>query len=188
MSMTNHRWARSLVACVMALVIAACGRQGGIGHDIDRESWSIDSAQAIIASLEDQDIDHARSILSRHMAIANSKAFDSSKKAIFLSEFSGLRYAHKALNKWHDGLNNQQWSETLDLFDKQFRDLKNDWQHELRADSLTLQHLSTERQLLWPLLQTIVDKGKAATWVMANQDSLDAHFQMRWDNWENTTL
>lgn len=188
MSMTHHRLKGILLGCGFALTIAACGRQGTIGHDIDREIWGIDSAQAIITALDHSGIDQARLMLARHMAVANSKAFDSSKKAIFLSEFADLRTAHKSLNKWHDGLTNQQWSESLALFDKQFHDLKNDWQHALRADSLTRLHLSTERQLLWPLLQTIVDKGKAATWVMANQDSLDRHFQMRWDSWENTTL
>lgn len=126
--------------------------------------------------------------LERHASIARTKRFDSLHEDFFRNEFDVLKYHYRQTSRWFELQTYSEWEAQLTLGIQQLENLRHDVEKGLLEDEAVRQAIESEKNALLPLLGEVKTSCASMRELMAKHDSLDNHWQMMWDRWENPTL
>lgn len=175
-------WILGLVACLLS----ACSYP--YGEDLTRLETDTDAALASLKGLYAEGIEADYADLERHASIARTKRFDSVHEPYFRNEFEVLKYHYRQTSRWFELQSYAEWEAQLTYGLEQIRALKHDAEKGLLEAEAVRQALESEKNALLPLVAEIETSCAAMRELMAQHDSLDNHWQMMWDRWENPNL
>ena len=175
-------WILGLVACLLS----ACSYP--YAEDLTRLETDTDAALASLKGLYAEGIEADYADLERHASIARTKRFDSVHEPYFRNEFEVLKYHYRQTSRWFELQSYAEWEAKLTYGLEQIRALKHDAEKGLLDEEAVRQALESEKNALLPLVAEIETSCAAMRELMAQHDSLDNHWQMMWDRWENPNL
>ena len=175
-------WILGLVACLLS----ACSYP--YAEDLTRLETDTDAALASLKGLYAEGIEADYADLERHASIARTKRFDSVHEPYFRNEFEVLKYHYRQTSRWFELQSYAEWEAQLAYGLEQIRALKHDAEKGLLEAEAVRQALESEKNALLPLVAEIETSCAAMRELMAQHDSLDNHWQMMWDRWENPNL
>ena len=175
-------WILGLVACLLS----ACSYP--YAEDLTRLETDTDAALASLKGLYAEGIEADYADLERHASIARTKRFDSVHEPYFRNEFEVLKYHYRQTSRWFELQSYAEWEAQLTYGLEQIRALKHDAEKGLLDAEAVRQALESEKNALLPLVAEIETSCAAMRELMAQHDSLDNHWQMMWDRWENPNL
>ncbi|HBJ70876.1 MAG TPA: hypothetical protein DDY62_00665 [Cryomorphaceae bacterium] len=175
-------WILGLVACLLS----ACSYP--YAEDLTRLETDTDAALASLKGLYAEGIEADYADLERHASIARTKRFDSVHEPYFRNEFEVLKYHYRQTSRWFELQSYAEWEAQLTYGLEQIRALKHDAEKGLLDEEAVRQALESEKNALLPLVAEIETSCAAMRELMAQHDSLDNHWQMMWDRWENPNL
>jgi hypothetical protein len=175
-------WILGLVACLLS----ACSYP--YAEDLTRLETDTDAALASLKGLYAEGIEADYADLERHASIARTKRFDSVHEPYFRNEFEVLKYHYRQTSRWFELQSYAEWEAQLTYGLEQIRALKHDAEKGLLEAEAVRQALESEKNALLPLVAEIETSCAAMRELMAQHDSLDNHWQMMWDRWENPNL
>ena len=175
-------WILGLVACLLS----ACSYP--YAEDLTRLEMDTDAALASLKGLYAEGIEADYADLERHASIARTKRFDSVHEPYFRNEFEVLKYHYRQTSRWFELQSYAEWEAQLTYGLEQIRALKHDAEKGLLEAEAVRQALESEKNALLPLVAEIETSCAAMRELMAQHDSLDNHWQMMWDRWENPNL
>lgn len=175
-------WILGLVACLLS----ACSYP--YAEDLTRLETDTEAALASLKGLYAEGIEADYADLERHASIARTKRFDSVHEPYFRNEFEVLKYHYRQTSRWFELQSYAEWEAQLTYGLEQIRALKHDAEKGLLEAEAVRQALESEKNALLPLVAEIETSCAAMRELMAQHDSLDNHWQMMWDRWENPNL
>ena len=175
-------WILGLVACLLS----ACSYP--YAEDLTRLETDTEAALASLKGLYAEGIEADYADLERHASIARTKRFDSVHEPYFRNEFEVLKYHYRQTSRWFELQSYAEWDAQLTYGLEQIRALKHDAEKGLLDEEAVRQALESEKNALLPLVAEIETSCAAMRELMAQHDSLDNHWQMMWDSWENPNL
>ena len=175
-------WILGLVACLLS----ACSYP--YAEDLTRLETDTEAALASLKGLYAEGIEADYADLERHASIARTKRFDSVHEPYFRNEFEVLKYHYRQTSRWFELQSYAEWEAQLTYGLEQVRALKHDAEKGLLDEEAVRQALESEKNALLPLVAEIETSCTAMRELMAQHDSLDNHWQMIWDRWENPNL
>jgi len=175
-------WILGLVACLLS----ACSYP--YAEDLTRLETDTEAALASLKDLYAEGIEADYADLERHASIARTKRFDSVHEPYFRNEFEVLKYHYRQTSRWFELQSYAEWEAQLTYGLEQIRALKHDAEKGLLEAEAVRQALESEKNALLPLVAEIETSCAAMRELMAQHDSLDNHWQMMWDRWENPNL
>ena len=175
-------WILGLVACLLS----ACSYP--YAEDLTRLETDTEAALASLKGLYAEGIEADYADLERHASIARTKRFDSVHEPYFRNEFEVLKYHYRQTSRWFELQSYAEWEAQLTYGLEQIRALKHDAEKGLLDEEAVRQALESEKNALLPLVAEIETSCAAMRELMAQHDSLDNHWQMMWDSWENPNL
>ncbi len=175
-------WILGLVACLLS----ACSYP--YAEDLTRLETDTEAALASLKGLYAEGIEADYADLERHASIARTKRFDSVHEPYFRNEFEVLKYHYRQTSRWFELQSYAEWEAQLTYGLEQIRALKHDAEKGLLDEEAVRQALESEKNALLPLVAEIETSCAAMRELMAQHDSLDNHWQMMWDRWENPNL
>ncbi len=175
-------WILGLVACLLS----ACSYP--YAEDLTRLETDTGAALASLKGLYAEGIEADYADLERHASIARTKRFDSVHEPYFRNEFEVLKYHYRQTSRWFELQSYAEWEAQLTYGLEQIRALKHDAEKGLLDEEAVRQALESEKNALLPLVAEIETSCAAMRELMAQHDSLDNHWQMMWDRWENPNL
>ena len=175
-------WILGLVACLLS----ACSYP--YAEDLTRLETDTDAALASLKGLYAEGIEADYADLERHASIARTKRFDSVHEPYFRNEFEVLKYHYRQTSRWFELQSYAEWEAQLTYGLEQIRALKHDAEKGTLDEEAVRQALESEKNALLPLVAEIETSCAAMRELMAQHDSLDNHWQMMWDRWENPNL
>lgn len=175
-------WILGLVACLLS----ACSYP--YAEDLTRLETDTEAALASLKGLYAEGIEADYADLERHASIARTKRFDSVHEPYFRNEFEVLKYHYRQTSRWFELQSYAEWEAQLTYGLEQIRALKHDAEKGLLDEEAVRQALESEKNALLPLVAEIETSCAAIRELMAQHDSLDNHWQMMWDRWENPNL
>ena len=175
-------WILGLVACLLS----ACSYP--YAEDLTRMETDTEAALASLKGLYAEGIEADYADLERHASIARTKRFDSVHEPYFRNEFEVLKYHYRQTSRWFELQSYAEWEAQLTYGLEQIRALKHDAEKGLLEAEAVRQALESEKNALLPLVAEIETSCAAMRELMAQHDSLDNHWQMMWDRWENPNL
>ena len=175
-------WILGLVACLLS----ACSYP--YAEDLTRLETDTEAALASLKGIYAEGIEADYADLERHASIARTKRFDSVHEPYFRNEFEVLKYHYRQTSRWFELQSYAEWEAQLTYGLEQIRALKHDAEKDLLDEEAVRQALESEKNALLPLVAEIETSCAAMRELMAQHDSLDNHWQMMWDSWENPNL
>ncbi len=175
-------WILGLVACLLS----ACSYP--YAEDLTRLETDTEAALASLKGIYAEGIEADYADLERHASIARTKRFDSVHEPYFRNEFEVLKYHYRQTSRWFELQSYAEWEAQLTYGLEQIRALKHDAEKGLLEAEAVRQALESEKNALLPLVAEIETSCAAMRELMAQHDSLDNHWQMMWDRWENPNL
>ena len=175
-------WILGLVACLLS----ACSYP--YAEDLTRLETDTEAALASLKGIYAEGIEADYADLERHASIARTKRFDSVHEPYFRNEFEVLKYHYRQTSRWFELQSYAEWEAQLTYGLEQIRALKHDAEKGLLDEEAVRQALESEKNALLPLVAEIETSCAAMRELMAQHDSLDNHWQMMWDSWENPNL
>jgi hypothetical protein len=175
-------WILGLVACLLS----ACSYP--YAEDLTRLETDTEAALASLKGIYAEGIEADYADLERHASIARTKRFDSVHEPYFRNEFEVLKYHYRQTSRWFELQSYAEWEAQLTYGLEQIRALKHDAEKGLLDEEAVRQALESEKNALLPLVAEIETSCAAMRELMAQHDSLDNHWQMMWDRWENPNL
>ena len=175
-------WILGLVACLLS----ACSYP--YAEDLTRLETDTEAALASLKGIYAEGIEADYADLERHASIARTKRFDSVHEPYFRNEFEVLKYHYRQTSRWFELQSYAEWEAQLTYGLEQIRALKHDAEKGLLEAEAVRQALESEKNALLPLVAEIETSCAAMRELMAQHDSLDNHWQMMWDSWENPNL
>jgi len=175
-------WILGLVACLLS----ACSYP--YAEDLTRMETDTEAALASLKRIYAEGIEADYADLERHASIARTKRFDSVHEPYFRNEFEVLKYHYRQTSRWFELQSYAEWEAQLTYGLEQIRALKHDAEKGLLEAEAVRQALESEKNALLPLVAEIETSCAAMRELMAQHDSLDNHWQMMWDRWENPNL
>lgn len=171
---------------LVASLLSACSYP--YAEDLTRLETDTEAALASLKGLYAEGIEADYADLERHASIARTKRFDSVHEPYFRNEFEVLKYHYRQTSRWFELQSYAEWEAQLTYGLEQIRALKHDAEKGLLDDKAVRQALESEKNALLPLVAEIETSCAAMRELMAQHDSLDNHWQMMWDRWENPNL
>ncbi len=175
-------WILGLVACLLS----ACSYP--YAEDLTRLETDTEAALASLKGIYAEGIEADYADLERHASIARTKRFDSVHEPYFRNEFEVLKYHYRQTSRWFELQSYAEWEAQLTYGLEQIRALKHDAEKGVLEAEAVRQALESEKNALLPLVAEIETSCAAMRELMAQHDSLDNHWQMMWDRWENPNL
>ena len=169
-------------------LLAAVGCSFPYEDDLTALEADTQSALTALQSLYEEGIEADYADLERHASIARTKRFDSVHEPYFRNEFEVLKYHYRQTSRWFELQSYAEWEAQLTYGLEQIRALKHDAEKGLLDEEAVRQALESEKNALLPLVAEIETSCAAMRELMAQHDSLDNHWQMMWDSWENPNL
>ena len=169
-------------------LLAAVGCSFPYEEDLTALEADTQSALTALQSLYEEGIEADYADLERHASIARTKRFDSVHEPYFRNEFEVLKYHYRQTSRWFELQSYAEWEAQLTYGLEQIRALKHDAEKDLLDEEAVRQALESEKNALLPLVAEIETSCAAMRELMAQHDSLDNHWQMMWDRWENPNL
>jgi len=180
----NHP-ALFLTACIAGTLIAC---SSPYASEMDLFLTESQGALVALQSLHEDGIEADYADLERHASIARTKPFDSVHETFFRNEFEVLKYHYRQTSRWFELQSEVEWEAALTFGIQQVENLQHDAANGLLDDEAVRQALEAEKNALLPLIAEVKTSCAAMRELMAQHDSLDNHWQMMWDRWENPTL
>jgi hypothetical protein len=171
---------------LVASLLSACSYP--YAEDLTRLETDTEAALASLKGLYAEGIEADYADLERHASIARTKRFDSVHEPYFRNEFEVLKYHYRQTSRWFELHSYAEWEAQLTYGLEQIRALKHDAEKGLLDEEAVRQALESEKNALLPLVAEIETSCAAIRELMAQHDSLDNHWQMMWDRWENPNL
>ena len=171
---------------LVASLLSACSYP--YAEDLTRLETDTEAALASLKDLYAEGIEADYADLERHASIARTKRFDSVHEPYFRNEFEVLKYHYRQTSRWFELQSYAEWEAQLTYGLEQIRALKHDAEKGLLEAEAVRQALESEKNALLPLVAEIETSCAAMRELMAQHDSLDNHWQMMWDRWENPNL
>lgn len=171
---------------LVASLLSACSYP--YAEDLTRLETDTEAALASLKGLYAEGIEADYADLERHASIARTKRFDSVHEPYFRNEFEVLKYHYRQTSRWFELQSYAEWEAQLTYGLEQIRALKHDAEKGLLEAEAVRQALESEKNALLPLVAEIETSSAAMRELMAQHDSLDNHWQMMWDRWENPNL
>lgn len=171
---------------LVASLLSACSYP--YAEDLTRLETDTEAALASLKGLYAEGIEADYADLERHASIARTKRFDSVHEPYFRNEFEVLKYHYRQTSRWFELQSYAEWEAQLTYGLEQIRALKHDAEKGLLEAEAVRQALESEKNALLPLVAEIETSCAAMRELMAQHDSLDNHWQMMWDRWENPNL
>jgi hypothetical protein len=171
---------------LVASLLSACSYP--YAEDLTRLETDTEAALASLKGLYAEGIEADYADLERHASIARTKRFDSVHEPYFRNEFEVLKYHYRQTSRWFELQSYAEWEAQLTYGLEQIRALKHDAEKGLLDEEAVRQALESEKNALLPLVAEIETSCAAMRELMAQHDSLDNHWQMMWDRWENPNL
>jgi len=175
-------------AWIFGLVLAVAGCSYPYEEDLSVLEADTQSALTALQSLYEEGIEADYADLERHATIARTKIFDSIHEPYFRNEFEVLKYHYRQMSRWFELQSQAEWESELSYGLEQIKALKHDAEHGLMDDEAIRIALENEKIALIPLISEVNSSCAAMRELMAEHDSLDNHWQVMWDHWENPTL
>lgn len=175
---------RAAAVGLAALSIVGCGRRGPLGEEVMALRANVDSSNTVLQSLDSAEFMTAYNRMDRHIEIAKTKTYDSSRDSIFRIDFEWLRNSHRALYKFETLRRGEEWDRLLIASRNQLDALHHDWSERLLSEDSVRIGLEMEKNAVLPLLATIHTRLDEVRYILKQNDSLDLHFQRLWDNWD----
>lgn len=169
-------------------LLAAVGCSFPFEEDLTALEADTQSALTALQSLYEEGIEADYADLERHASIARTKRFDSVHEPYFRNEFEVLKYHYRQTSRWFELQSYAEWEAQLVYGLEQVQALKHDAEKGLIDEEALRQALENEKNALLPLIAEVETSCAAMRELMAEHDSLDTHWQVMWDRWENPNL
>ncbi|HAB35627.1 MAG TPA: hypothetical protein DCE58_03375 [Cryomorphaceae bacterium] len=173
---------------IFGLLLSLAGCSYPYEEDLTVLEADTQSALTALQGLYEEGIEADYADLERHASIARTKRFDSVHEPFFRNEFEVLKYHYRQTSRWFELQTHSEWEAQLIYGLEQVQALKHDAEKGLIAEEALRQALESEKNALLPLIAEVETSCAAMRELMAEHDSLDNHWQVMWDRWENPNL